>query len=92
MAPIQVLVMDPLFSDQSPLSITLEELVDAKTRSFKFYNCLDQHPDFKTEVRKNWLIIGGGMRGIWKNLKASRVRDAHISPDVFVEDKELRVQ
>ncbi|KAG5601445.1 hypothetical protein H5410_032815 [Solanum commersonii] len=36
----QVLTMDPLFSDHSPLSINVEKHKDAKKRPFRLYNCL----------------------------------------------------
>lgn len=50
---MQVLVMDLLFSDHSPLSIIVEDHVDTKKRPFKFYNYLVQHPDFRTKVKKD---------------------------------------
>lgn len=45
---VKVLFLDPLFSNHSPLSINVEEHRDTSKRSFKFFNCLAQHPDFKT--------------------------------------------
>ncbi|KAH0657699.1 hypothetical protein KY290_027261 [Solanum tuberosum] len=51
---VQVLVMDPLFSDHSPLSINVEEHKDAKKRPFKFFNCLALHPEFKNKITASW--------------------------------------
>ncbi|KAK4718354.1 hypothetical protein R3W88_016692 [Solanum pinnatisectum] len=61
---VQVLVMDLLFSDHSPLSITVEEHNDAKKRPFKFFNCLAQHPEFKNKINASWQIKGRGMQGV----------------------------
>ncbi|KAK6785297.1 hypothetical protein RDI58_018752 [Solanum bulbocastanum] len=69
---VQVLVMDPLFSDHSPLSITVEEQRDAKKRPFKFFNCLAQHPEFKNKINASWQIKGRGMQGVWQSLKKMR--------------------
>lgn len=54
MPPMKVLVMDPGSSDHSPLSITLrgEEIRGHKT--FKFFNCLANHPDFLSRIRIGW--------------------------------------
>lgn len=65
---VNVLFMDPIFSDHSPLSINVEEHKDANKRPFKFFNCLAQHQDFKTKVNASWQIKGKGMQEIWKNL------------------------
>lgn len=40
MPPEQVKVMDPLFSNHSPLSIDINEQKNSTKRSFRFYNCL----------------------------------------------------
>lgn len=40
MPPKQVKVMDPLFSNHSPLNIDINEQKDSTKRSFRFYNCL----------------------------------------------------
>ncbi|KAK4713159.1 hypothetical protein R3W88_019066 [Solanum pinnatisectum] len=69
---VQVLVMDPLFSDHSPLSINVEEHRDAKKRPFKFFNCLAQHPEFKNKINASWQIKGRGMQRVWQNLMKVR--------------------
>ncbi|KAH0658803.1 hypothetical protein KY289_027551 [Solanum tuberosum] len=68
----QVLAMNPLFSDHSPLSINVEEHKDAKKRPFRLYNCLAQHPEFKNKIYASWKIKGAGMQGVWKNMKEVR--------------------
>ncbi|KAH0714216.1 hypothetical protein KY284_007121 [Solanum tuberosum] len=65
---VQALVMDPLFSNHSPLSINVEEHKNAKKRPFKFFNCLAQHPVFKNKINANWQIKGRGLQGVWQNL------------------------
>ncbi|KAG5599650.1 hypothetical protein H5410_031020 [Solanum commersonii] len=51
---LQVMVMEPLFSDHSPLSIEVESQRDIRKKPFRFYNCLTQHPDFKTIIQSSW--------------------------------------
>jgi len=36
----QVIAMEPLFSDHSPLGLILEEQRDTRKRPFRFYNCI----------------------------------------------------
>ncbi|KAK4706498.1 hypothetical protein R3W88_033947 [Solanum pinnatisectum] len=69
---VQVLVMDPLISDHSPLSINVEEHKDAKKRPFKFVNCLAQHPEFKNKINASWQIKERGMQGVWHNMMKVR--------------------
>ncbi|KAH0685683.1 hypothetical protein KY290_017200 [Solanum tuberosum] len=69
---VQVLVMDPLFSHHSPLSIIVEEHRDAKKRPFKIFNYLAQHPEFKNKINASWQIKGRGMQGVWQNLMKVR--------------------
>lgn len=72
MAPIQVLVMEPLFSDHSPLSITVNQHEDNVKRPFRFYNCLAQHSSFQDRIVQGWTRRNEGMRGVWHNLKDMR--------------------
>lgn len=69
MSALQALVMDPLFSYHSPLSLIIEEQRDTRKRPFRFYNCLGQHPYFRSKVQARRQRQGGGMKGIWNNLK-----------------------
>ncbi|KAH0728693.1 hypothetical protein KY284_004558 [Solanum tuberosum] len=70
--PTQVMAMDPLFSDHSPLGLIIEEQRDEQRRPFRFYNCLGDHPNFKEGVQAGWQISEGGMKGVWRNLKMVR--------------------
>nr|XP_009763385.1 PREDICTED: uncharacterized protein LOC104215309 [Nicotiana sylvestris]XP_016465127.1 PREDICTED: uncharacterized protein LOC107788003 [Nicotiana tabacum] len=54
MPPMQVHVMDPQFSNHSPLCIELERELEHKGRPFKFFNCLAEHPDFDSIIRDRW--------------------------------------
>ncbi|KAH0749114.1 hypothetical protein KY290_028346 [Solanum tuberosum] len=71
-ASLIVLVMDPLFSNHSPMSINVEEHRDAKKRPFKIFNCLAQHPEFKNKINASWQIKERGMQGVWQNLMKVR--------------------
>ncbi|XP_009592517.1 uncharacterized protein [Nicotiana tomentosiformis] len=69
MLHIQVQVMDPHFSDHSPLSIEVEITMDNKKKPFKFYNCLAEYPNFAQLVQEGWQNRSVDMKGIWYNLK-----------------------
>ncbi|KAK6780222.1 hypothetical protein RDI58_022406 [Solanum bulbocastanum] len=70
--PTQVMAREPLFSYHSPLGLIVEDQRDNQKRPFRFYNCLVQHQNFKKGVQAGWQITGGGLKGIWKNLKEVR--------------------
>ncbi|KAH0634359.1 hypothetical protein KY284_037145 [Solanum tuberosum] len=80
----QVIVMEPLFSDHSPLDVILDEQKDTRKRPFRFYNCIGQHPDFKDSVGASWQILGGGMKGVWRNLKMVRIEMKKINQKKFM--------
>ncbi|KAK6779959.1 hypothetical protein RDI58_022143 [Solanum bulbocastanum] len=48
--PAQVMAMEPLFSDHSPLGLIVEEQMDTQKRPFRLYNCLFKHQKFKEGV------------------------------------------
>ncbi|XP_075080129.1 uncharacterized protein LOC142165485 [Nicotiana tabacum] len=54
MPPIQVHVLDPCFSDHSPLCIKLGRQQKETTRPFRFMNCLADNPNFEKIVADNW--------------------------------------
>ncbi|XP_070050818.1 uncharacterized protein [Nicotiana tomentosiformis] len=72
MPPLQVHIMNSLFSDLSLLGIEVEGSCDKTKRPFKFYNCMADHPDFGKIVEDNWGLHEGSMEAIWKNLKNVR--------------------
>ncbi|XP_019244243.1 PREDICTED: uncharacterized protein LOC109224111 [Nicotiana attenuata] len=69
MPPLQVCVMDPHFSDHSPLCIEVETGMEYKGRPFKFFNCFTEHPEFEEIIRSRWEKENSTMKDIWCNLK-----------------------
>ncbi|KAH0711987.1 hypothetical protein KY289_007946 [Solanum tuberosum] len=53
----QVIAMEPLFSDHSPLGLILEEQRNTRKRPFRFYNRIGKHPDFRERVKASWQIL-----------------------------------
>ncbi|KAF3621032.1 hypothetical protein T459_08280 [Capsicum annuum] len=51
---LEGIIMDPLSSDHNPLSVTLAEPVGVRTKSFKFYNYLLDHPEFQQTIADHW--------------------------------------
>lgn len=83
MPPLQVMVIDLLFSDHSPLSMEVESQRDVRKKPFRFYYCLAQHPDFKPKIQTSWQRQNGGMQGVWNNLKIVRRELQHLSKKEF---------
>ncbi|PHT89720.1 hypothetical protein T459_04833 [Capsicum annuum] len=80
---LEGMIMDSLFSDQSPLSVTLAKLVGERTKSFKFYNYHSDHPEFQK------LVPGFGMQAIWNKLKQTKqgIKSLVTADYQGVEDK-----
>ncbi|XP_060182351.1 uncharacterized protein LOC132612018 [Lycium barbarum] len=64
-------IMDPLFSNHSPLRIQLEVPKERKSGSFKFYNYLADHPRFLQVVETYWRkpCYGTHMLAVWNKLQ-----------------------
>ncbi|KAH0722784.1 hypothetical protein KY290_005436 [Solanum tuberosum] len=84
MATQQVIAMEPLFSDHSPLGLIMEEKRGTRKRPFRFYNCIGKHPEFRDRVKDGWQILGGGMKGVWRNLKRVRKEMQHLNNKEFM--------
>ncbi|KAG5631263.1 hypothetical protein H5410_002980, partial [Solanum commersonii] len=50
----QVMAMDPLFSDLSPLGLIVDEQKDSQKRPFRLYNSIGKHPEFRDRVQADW--------------------------------------
>lgn len=84
MPPLQVMVMEPLFSDHSPLSIEVETQRDIRKKPFRFYNYLAQHLDFKPTIQTSWQRQNGGMQGVWNNLKIVRKEMQYLNKKEYI--------
>ncbi|WMV30242.1 hypothetical protein MTR67_023627 [Solanum verrucosum] len=85
MMPIyQVMAMDPLFSDHSPLGLLMEEQRDNQRRPFRFYNCIGQHSEFWMRVQKSWIMQDGGIKGVWRNLKRMKIEMQQLNKVEFI--------
>ncbi|XP_070023455.1 uncharacterized protein LOC142179614 [Nicotiana tabacum] len=51
-------ILEPSFSDHSPLKLTISQMYGKKTSSFIFFNCIAEHPQFIQEVDQAWNSIG----------------------------------
>lgn len=51
---LEAVVMDPGFSNHTPISILVEEEVRNVGRPFKFFNVLASHDKFNTTVAQSW--------------------------------------
>ncbi|XP_070049184.1 uncharacterized protein [Nicotiana tomentosiformis] len=71
MPNLEVVVLDPLFSDHSPLCITFEDQGERRTRPFQFLNHLTLHSDLLNRVERRWRkpVNGGYLKGVWQELK-----------------------
>lgn len=86
----EVGVMDPLFSDHSPLCLDFFEQKPHIARPFKFLNCLADHVNFLRIVREAWneSTQGYGMHGVWKSLKIVKRRLKQLNTQEYGNCKE----
>ncbi|MCD7456191.1 hypothetical protein HAX54_030806, partial [Datura stramonium] len=79
--------------DHSQLSTSVEESPDYRAKPSRFYNYLSQQPNFLDRVKKSWLIYRRGMRGVWKNLKPTKVEMKDMNKREFAgtHEKDLIV-
>ncbi|KAG5607169.1 hypothetical protein H5410_028661 [Solanum commersonii] len=80
----QVMAMDLSFSNHSPLGLLKKEQRYNKRRPFRFYNCIGQHSEFKIRVQKSWVMQGGGMQGVWRNLKRMKKKMQQLNKAEFM--------
>ncbi|XP_019235063.1 PREDICTED: uncharacterized protein LOC109215446 [Nicotiana attenuata] len=68
---IEVQILDPHFSDQSPLCVDFAETVNNRPKPIKFLNHLADHHDFLAEVETGWMkpVMGNSMKTLWLKLK-----------------------
>lgn len=76
--------MNPLFSDHSPFCWKIDEQRDTKKRSFKFYNYLAQHSEFKGKIQASWTRKEGNMQDVWRNLKLVRYEMQNLNKNEFI--------
>ncbi|XP_060210242.1 uncharacterized protein LOC132637116 [Lycium barbarum] len=66
---LEATVLDPYFSDHSPLCVKFDDLL-MKPKPFKFFNHLTQHPEFLNHVRSAWgTQTATRMAPVWNKLK-----------------------
>ncbi|XP_075081553.1 uncharacterized protein LOC142166363 [Nicotiana tabacum] len=82
---LEALVLDLLFSDHSPLSVTLEDRKEQVARPFKFYNYLVDHPEFMAIVETTWSRPNNSipMVKVWKKLQKLKVESKILNKKEF---------
>ncbi|KAM3250209.1 hypothetical protein P3L10_004278 [Capsicum annuum] len=71
----EVILLDPGYSDHSPLSLSFPKDDTSKAKPFKFINHLAQHENFQEIVMRAWnqRHRGGKMYDVWQKLKNVKV-------------------
>ncbi|XP_075083607.1 uncharacterized protein LOC142167343 [Nicotiana tabacum] len=71
MPNLYIQILEPSFSDHSPLKLMISQIQRKKASLFKFFNCLVDHPHFIPEVEQAWSTTGdtGNLQGVWNKLK-----------------------
>lgn len=71
---LEVIILDPNFSDHSPLCIEMEGIVLVGSKTFRFVNCIADHEDFLRVVRDAWHInsMGDPMNIVWQKLRCAK--------------------
>ncbi|KAK4721097.1 hypothetical protein R3W88_011330 [Solanum pinnatisectum] len=73
---LRVIVMEPEFSDHSPLSVSLDDRQHKSVKPFKFFNCLTQYSEFKILVQQKWSrgITASTSPLVWQKLNALKMK------------------
>ncbi|XP_070005284.1 uncharacterized protein [Nicotiana sylvestris] len=92
MPQVDVVIMDPLFSDHSPLCVKLGEEPKA-SKPFRFFSCLVEHKDFLPIVTEAWNKSSQprNMAGVWRKLKDVRRELKGLNTNEF-QAVDLRVK
>lgn len=84
MSQLEIMVMNPGSSDHSPLSPELDSNMRVSHKSFKFFNCIAEHPEFLQRVRVAW---NGGHKGdlkaVWQKLKKVKASIKQLNNSAF---------
>ncbi|XP_060212197.1 uncharacterized protein LOC132639796 [Lycium barbarum] len=97
MKQLEVMVMDPLFSDHTPLGIQFNNCTDGGPKPFRFFNYVADLPEFQVTVQKIWAkpMASTGMQKVWQKLKMMKAELKKLattnSYKVSAKVKEVRV-
>ncbi|KAF3625028.1 hypothetical protein FXO38_29953 [Capsicum annuum] len=56
MSMLEVVILPPGISDHSPLSLELGGEIRSSSNTFRFFNCLAEHPEFLSKVTEAWKV------------------------------------
>lgn len=97
---LEVIIMDPEFSDHSPLCVTIDEKQEKGGKPFKFCNFIAYHPEFIVTVQKEWSNkkSNNPIEVVWKNLsklkhglKKMKVKEFHGIQHKILAAKQLLI-
>ncbi|PHU04274.1 hypothetical protein BC332_25096 [Capsicum chinense] len=75
MSMLEVVILPPGISDHSPLSLELGGEIRSSSNTFRFFNCLAEHPEFLSKVTEAWKVEHrSGLKQIWQNLSRVNVK------------------
>lgn len=82
---LEVTVLDPGFSDHSPLSITFDNHPGIRARPFKFLNHLTEHQEFLDKVAKGWRepMSEVFLKSIWQKLKNVKTKMKRLNKEKY---------
>ncbi|XP_009765751.1 uncharacterized protein [Nicotiana sylvestris] len=71
MRSMSIQILEPSFSNNSPLKLMISQMQRKKTSPFRFFNCIAKHPQFIPEVDQAWNTTGGDwkLQGVKNKLK-----------------------
>ncbi|XP_075096595.1 uncharacterized protein LOC142174657 [Nicotiana tabacum] len=58
MPSLSIQILEPSFSDHSPLKLMISQIHRKKASPFRFFNCIAEHPQFIQEVDQAWSTTG----------------------------------
>ncbi|XP_070035530.1 uncharacterized protein [Nicotiana tomentosiformis] len=91
MPSLSIQILEPSFSDHSPLKQMISQMQRKKASPFRFFNCIAEHPQFIQEVDQAWSTTGkdGKLQGVWNKLKRVKqvIKGLNTQHYKGVEDK-----
>ncbi|XP_019224270.1 PREDICTED: uncharacterized protein LOC109205957 [Nicotiana attenuata] len=88
---VKIQVLEPCVSDHSPLKLMIIQIQRKNNRPFRFFNCIEDHPQFIQHVEKVWSVdeTKGTIQEVWNKLKRVKevIKGINIQHYQRVEDR-----
>lgn len=90
MKQVEVVVMEPFIFDHTPLCLQFEETGKDGPKPYRFYNYVDEHPEFLKVAEKAWNTVNKweGMERVSQKLKVVKLELKKMHTEEFKKVRE----